>query len=290
MRADRPPGVFESLTAPGSRVTYAAALRELWHVHRLEQARLLREACLLLCRATPLGRLYVVARRNASRDIPPGDARSSWGEACRDEIAAARADGARVHSLLMRLSASPLDRWPLASVLARASLDLERCPAGRLDLARGLIAEGNPDEAIGILRDLLDEESLRELRVAALEALALAFESAGETRRSLAWYAATIGERRSDLRVAVSLLALALRCGDAPRVEIAARRLRPVDLSVPGTRMRFLGALRLARERIGRDRRARGGSLSETAPEIITRLALEGRGAAAEVARTLLRA
>jgi hypothetical protein len=79
------------------------------------------------------------------------------------------------------------------------------------------------------------------------------------------------------------MLSLALRHGDAARIGIAADRLRPLELSVPGARSRFSLALRQALSRNA----ARGRSPS-AGRDWIWQLALEGKGAEAEVARALL--
>jgi hypothetical protein len=181
-------------------------------------------------------------------------------------------------------------------VLALASLELERSPAGFLHLARAWTAEGRPGAAIGVLRDLLAQRPLAADRLELFEALAMAFESAGEDERSLDWYEAALVAPRCEVRIAVSMLSLALRCGDVARTEIAADRLRPVDLAVPGTRVRFQNALAqaLARAADRNPRRADRGGMTprderaSARAEGIRRLALDGHGAEAEIAWAML--
>jgi hypothetical protein len=264
-----------AIVAPSFAVDFAAALEELAVVHRKEQAALLRAAARFACSNASRGRLFVAG--------PERSGRPSWRRACLEELELAAADGVEVHALLARLSSLPVRSWPRPSRIALAALELERCHAGVLDLARARIAEGRLAEGIGVLRDLLGEEPLGRDRKDALESMALAFEAAGRASESLAWYEAAISVPGIDVRVAVSMLSLALRHGDAARIGIAADRLRPLALSVPGARSRFSSALRQALARNA----ARGGSPS-AGRDWIWQLALEGEGAEAEVARALL--
>jgi hypothetical protein len=251
----------------------AAALRELAIVHRHDQARLLRDACALVCARSQLGRLYVAGFEHAPR--------AHWDRACAEEIESARADHFHVDPTLPRLLALPSEHWPRATSLAEASLALQPCHAGRLDLARARIAEANASGAIDDLRQLLRDGPLPETRGAALEALALAFELEGDSRTSIACYGAAARQRHSDPRICVSLLALSLRVGDRSGISLAARRLERLDLTVPGSRRRFDRAMRAAR---GRARRARGDEGGWT----ILEMALAGSGACSQVARGLI--
>ena len=106
--------------------------------------------------------------------------------------------------------------------------------------------------------------------------------------RSLEYYAAALDSPRSEPRVAVSMFALALRCGDSAQSEIAGRRLRPLDLSVSGSRARFEFALARARERAGRGSPQQRVDPSDPRTDRIRRIAIEGDGAEAAVARALL--
>lgn len=277
-------------------LSFAAALRELVIVHRCDQARLLREACALACAGSRLGRLYVAGFEHAPNGSSREIARSTWDHACAEEIEAARTDDFQVDPMLPRLLELPSKLWPRATSLARASLALKPSHGGRVDLARARIAEADPSGAIGELRELLDEEPAPAIRGAALEALALALECEGDHRASLVCYEAAALESRSDPRVTVALLALALRVGDRSGVSLAAQRLARLDLSVAGTRRRFDRALRAARgraRRAGRGRAERDGRGAPRGPDDeigweILEMALAGSGACSEVARELI--
>jgi hypothetical protein len=208
--------------------------------------------------------------------------------ACREEIRASGEDAVAVVPALLCLAERPFDRWPRGSRLALDSLRIDRTIAGRLALARARVAEGTPLGAIGILGNLLAEGPEEPLHLEVLETLALACESTGETHRSLDWYEIALFSLRSDLATTVSLLALALRCGDARGIHLATRRLGAVDLAVKGTRRRFRSALQLACERA--DRGAGGSRELGNGPTgpTIRRMASAGRGACSEVARALL--
>ena len=258
----------------GPGITFAAALRELEIVHRRDQARLLREACAFAGGDLPLGRLYA-AGWHAS-DI----ARRAWERACAEEIESARTDGFALDPTLRSLPGLPFDRWPRPTLLVRAALDLRPSRAGRLDLARARIAEGDTTGAIGELRAWLDEATTADDRGPALEALGLALECEGDRPAALACYAEAVREPRCDPRVSVALLALALRVPDPDGVSLAAQRLARLDLSVPGTRRRFDRALRAARGRAARNPGARIGWP-------ILEIALAGSEACSEVARGL---
>jgi len=258
----------------GPGITFAAALRELEIVHRRDQERLLREACALAGGELPLGRLYVAGWP------APDFARAAWERKCAEEIESARTDGFAVDPTLRSLPGLPSDRWPRPTLLARAALDLGPNRAGRLDLARARIAEGDTTGAIGALRAWLDDATIADDRGAALEALGLALECEGDRPASLACYMEAVREPRCDPRVSVALLALALRVPDADGVSLAAQRLARLDLSVPGTRRRFDRALRAAR---GRAARSPGTGIGWP----ILEMALVGSEACSEIARGL---
>jgi len=266
---------------------WPAALRELERVHRSDQARLLREACALACAGTPLGRLYVAGFEHARCASSREEARAAWDLACVEEIDTARADAFQVERLLPRLLDLRTERWPRPAFLARAALALKPCQAGRVDLARARIAEGDLARAIGELRILLGQEPAPAVRADALEALAMALEGAGDRRASLACYAAASVEDRSDPRIPIALLALALRVGDRDKISLAVRRLARLDLSVAGTRRRFERALCAARGRAERDRRGEPRAADARVGRVILEMALAGPGACAEVARGL---
>jgi len=230
----------------------------------------------------------VAAPRRSARDDPWARTRRTWRRACTEAIAAAESDGAEVPALLERLSRTFVASWPRASTLVLAALELDPTDAGRVDLARAWIAEGRSHAGVRILRDLLARDPGPEDRRQALEALALALECLGDSARSLECYAAALDSPRSGPRVAVSMFALALRCGDSDRSEIAARRLRPLDLSVSGSRARFESALARALERAGRGSPALHALASDPRADHIRRIANEGVGAEAAVARALL--
>jgi len=270
------------------RPDYGDAVRELEAVHRLDQARLLRDASAIVSESTPLGRLYLRNRRSRRQGDVPASTFVEWREACREEIRAARQDAAVVDRSLLRLAERPFDRWPRGSQLALEALRIDRTQAGRLALARARVGEGAPLRAIEVLRNLLAEAPGEPLLQETLETLALACESAGETHRSLDWYEIAVISPGSDLAVVVSLLALALRCGDVRGIDLASRRLDAVDLSVHGTRRRFRSALRLAQERADHEARGSRGLGTGSDGERIRQMAVAGRGACAEVARALL--
>lgn len=264
-----------ALVAPETSVDFAAAFEELAVVHRKEQAALLRAASRFACANTGRGRFFVAGQNRWSH---PG-----WTRACREEIDFATADGIELHPLLPCLCRKPVRVWPGPSRIALAALELDRSHAGVVDLARARIAEERVEEGIEMLRELLRKGPLGGVRKDALEALALAFEAAGRAAESLAWYETAVGVPGIDARVAVSMLSLALREGDAARSEIAAERLRPLRLSVPGACARFRAALCQALSRMAA--RSRCPSAGR---DLIWQLALEGEGAEAEVARALL--
>jgi tetratricopeptide (TPR) repeat protein len=264
----------------GSAVDFAAALDELAVVHRKEQAALLRDASRIAGANTERGRLFVAGQG--------GEARATWRRSCVEEIELARADGVELQPLLASLGRRPFRAWPKPSRIAFAAWELERAHRGALDLARAWIAEGRHEKGTAILQELLDAGPLPCDRGEVLEALALASESAGRAADALAWYEEAIGVPGSRVRLAIALLALALHHGDLARAEIAAVRLRPLVLSVPGTRARFRTALDRALSRIAASPSAVRGRDSSAARDEIWQLALEGRGAEAEVARAML--
>jgi len=270
------------------RLSFSSALRELEFVHRCDQARLLREACALACAGSGLARLYVAGFEHAPAGSSPELARSNWDRACLEEIEVARKDEFRPDPMLPALLELPTSLWPCATDLARAALELKPSHGGRVDLARAMIAEADPTGAIGELRRLLDEDPTPAVRGAALEALALAFECDGDPRASLSCYEAAARQIRSDPRVAVALLALALRVGDRSAVSLAAQRLAPLDLSVAGTRRRFDRALRAARGRARRRGRVALRRSEDESQWQILEMALSGSEACSEIARTLI--
>lgn len=255
-----------------SRFSLTAALRELEIVHLRDQARLLRKACALVCARSRLGRLYVAGCKPV---------RSRWDHACAEEIESALADDFPVDPMLPRLLALPSDLWPRATSLAEASLALQPCHDGRIDLARAKVTEVDASGAIGDLRELLRDEPMPEIRGVALEALALALEFEGDTLASIGFHEAAVQHSRSDPRTCVALLALALRVGDRAGISLAAQRLAPLDLTVSGSRRRFDRALRAAR---GRARRASANEIEWP----ILEMAFSGSGACSEVARGLI--
>jgi hypothetical protein len=264
-----------------SRFSLGAALRELEIVHRRDQARLLREACAIVCARTRLGRLYVAGFDHAPERTTRETERTRWDRACAEEIESARLDDFEVGPPLPQLLALPSALWPRATSLAEASLALQPSHEGRIDLARARIAEADATSAIGDLRELLRDDPLPDVRGSALEALALALELEGEFPASIACYGAAARQSRSDPRICVALLALALRVGDRSGISLAARRLERLDLTVRGSRRRFDRALRAAR---GRARRAPGDEIGWT----ILEMAFDGSGACSEVARGLI--
>jgi len=219
-------------------VDWSAALDELRLVHRKEQAALLRDAASIACAASRRGDLYVAGLPEARR--------ARWARACADAIAVAYADDAEVEPMLRALAATPETRWPSATDIARASLELDVCVAGLVALARARICEEEPGEAIALLRELAAARPRVAERRDVLEALALALECAGESDESLRRYAAALRTPGCEPRVAVSMLALALRAGNATWIDCASRRLRHLDLAIPGVRARFQHAVRRA--------------------------------------------
>jgi hypothetical protein len=119
-RAEARPAVPACAThgPPGPRVTLERALSELELVHRLEQARLLRMACrLALCAAC--------------EDAGRGAALARWRRQCASALALARADGVEPPASLVLCARRVEAAWPAARALARASLELDDCRAGR---------------------------------------------------------------------------------------------------------------------------------------------------------------
>ena len=151
--AGEPSGERRSAPDPSSRrgsssIDFERAWRELVRVHELEEARLLRAAC-GLCRgresrgAAAADGEVVPVRRAPRPDAPHPDASERrrpgaaelrvalWRRRADEAIALALADGLEPTAALRFCAAQPVVRWPAPGELARASLELEDCAAGR---------------------------------------------------------------------------------------------------------------------------------------------------------------
>ena len=223
-------------------VRFEDALRELMHVHRLEQARLLRVACHHRMRSSlQSGSLLPPPR--SPRELSECRTRKDWRAVALEEIRTARADGAGVDPVLAELARTGIASWRTASSIAGAALEVEPCCRGRVVLARAWIFERRLAEAVGILLELLEADLPEDVRLETLEALAAASELVGDVEGSIAFREVALASKGGDLGLAVSLLALALCAGDEPRASAASDRLRRLDLGVPGVRARFDAAL-----------------------------------------------
>jgi hypothetical protein len=189
--------------------------------------------------------------------------------------------------MLVRLVLAPVDAWPSATEIATAALDAGRSHAGLVALARAQICEGRIEEAFSILLEVLVEEPADDLRLDALDAAGAGLELAGDVEGSLAFYEAALATKGGDLRQAVPLLAIALSAGDGVRASVASRRLRGLDLGIPGVRSRFRAALDELKKRLARP----GGPLvcSSSARRLeIRRFLARSQGPAAAVADLVL--
>jgi len=262
-------------------------MRELLHVHRLEQARLLRVASFLRIRRTSaVERPFVPGPRSRS-DLAEGRTPGRWRTAAMEEIRSSRADGARIDGLLVAIARAPLEAWPAASSIARAGLEIDSGHASLAALGRAYVAERRLEDAVEILVEALEEDPLEEVRLEVLEALAAAFDLAGDVEGSLAFREAALATKGGDLGHAVSLLALALCAGDGERAETATARLHGLDLGVPGIRSRFEAALSAVRRRfVSPGFRAGRGSPARDAR--IQQFLARNRGPESEVARLVL--
>ncbi len=247
---------------PRSPIRFEDALRELYRVHELEQARLLRVASSLRTAS---------ARRSSAPSLPfPRSPRerlgcrdvAEWRALAREEIRTAREDEARILPLFGRLARAPVEAWPSAIAIANAALGAGKSDTGLVALARALIGEERFEEAFSILHDVLLDDPPEDLRLEVLEAAAVGLELAGDLEGALASYEAALATRGSDLRQAVPLLALALYAGDGARASVARDRLHELDLGVPGIRSRFRTALAETRKRLARARVARFRSIA----------------------------
>jgi tetratricopeptide (TPR) repeat protein len=270
-----------------SPVRIEDAMRELLHVHRLEQARLLRAASFLrIRRSSALGRSFVPVPR-PRRDLGEGRTPGRWRTAAMEEIRTSRADGARVDALLVAIARAPLEAWPAASSIARAGLEIDRGHASLAALGRAYVAERRLEDALEILVEALEQDPFEEVRLEVLEALAAAFDLAGDVEGCLAFREAALAAKGGDLGHAVSLLALALCAGDSERAERASARLHGLDLGVPGIRSRFEAALSDVRRRfVTPGLQAGRGSRDRDAR--IRQFLARNRGPESEVARLVL--
>jgi tetratricopeptide (TPR) repeat protein len=237
---------------PRAAIRFEDALRELWRVHDLEQARLLRVASFLRARSRRDRPRPTVPAPRARGERSGGRNTAGWRAEALEEVRTAREDGADVHPILARLVRCRVDAWPSAIAIAVAALDRGRSHVGLVALARAQLIDGDVDEALSILHEVLVEEPPEDLRLEALEAAAVGLERAGDMEGALAFYEAALDTRGGDLRQAVPLLAIALCAGDDVRASVARDRLHRLDLGVPGVRSCFRAALSSMRRRLDR--------------------------------------
>jgi hypothetical protein len=189
----------------------------------VELARLLRRASALRSGSEPGDAVEDSGRGPLDRDTFDRRARRLL-ELARggSEHAASEAQGL---ALLDELVRSPRARWPRADELAREALLTDVGDAGRLALARAILADGRPREALSVLVELLRRAPRPALRWRALDALALAHERAGSRRLArAAWRGAAEVEGCGAGPLAAGLWC-ALAEGDARGARRAARRL-----------------------------------------------------------------
>jgi len=125
-------------TRPPRADRLAAAERELAAVHLNELAFQLRQAARLRC------------------EPADGSAALACREGLREAVACARGDALPLarswRELALACSEVPLpERWPRASALARAALEVEPCEEARAALARALLVEGDAPAASSAL-------------------------------------------------------------------------------------------------------------------------------------------
>jgi hypothetical protein len=262
------------------------ALRELARVHDLEQSRLLRAASLLRLRHARSAREPRIPPPRSRRELRGCHSTEGWRAEALEEVRTARTDGARVDATLADLARALIDSWPSAASIAAAALELEPGSESTLALARARLATRELEGALVLLLDLLRHDPLEDHRLAALEAVALGLELAGDLEGSLAFQEAALNSKGSDLRQAVPLLTLALCSGDGPRAALASTRLHGLDLAVPGVRSRFDAELSAVRHRASRQAVPawRAGGRGPCVREFLRR----NRGPEAEVAKLLL--
>jgi len=193
----------ERLGAPRDPISVTAAMRELFAVHRAEQARLLHCALRLRCAAMPLGNLFLELRARAESE-------PHWRSEAVEEIDAILLDGWDVCEPLWECASRPRHAWRSARELARAALELEPSSSGELHRAHAELGEGTPRPAIDRLRRLAHAPLAPEMRRAVLEGLALAYEASGELRAACAQYAIACRAAGASEAVLAAWLALAL--------------------------------------------------------------------------------
>lgn len=261
--------------------TLSEAERELMRVHRIEQARLLRAAALLRAAESVVGRLYAGAKAS-------GRMRERWRADCVQELRSSAFAGLIPLRMLQRCCEKPIGAWDAASVLARASLDLEGCDEGRLQLARAHIAEGRADAAQIELEGWLQRAPGGEFRARMLELDALACQLQGEVVGALSCFECATREPRASLLALVSTLVLSLSTGDLDRARAATLRLACLDLSIRGVERRFHAVVEETRERLLRSSVTGGVRLSKVARRFASTLMQRGPMAPARVASSLL--
>lgn len=155
----------------------AAAERELVAVHRAELAFLLREAS----RLRRGGEVAAPERRCAERACREG-LEEALGCAREDALALPARWSAAARACIV----GAVDGWPRASTLARVALEVEPCAEGRVELARALSAEGDPDAAARVLASALLSCSSARRGAGLLEELAGLEQRRGRGRRARA--------------------------------------------------------------------------------------------------------
>lgn len=270
---------------PRPPIRLEKALLELARVHVLEQSRLLRAASLLRIRHVSSAGGPAIPPPRSRRELLGCRSTEDWRAAAIEETRTARADGAPVDATLGELIRTPIESWPAATSIAAAALELWPGSESALALARARLAAREVEEALDLLLDLLEQDPLEDHRLAALEAVAMGLEFAGDVEGSLAFQEAALHAKGSDLRQAVPLLALALCAGDESRAALASSRLHRLDLAVPGIRSRFDAALSAVRNRCARHAvRGRRSGRDAHIREFLRR----NRGPEAEVAQLVL--
>jgi len=163
-----------------------AAERELLAVHSAELAWLLREAVRLrLAALADAGGAIALELRALDPDPLPFEV---WQRSLREQLACSAADRVRLARSLFEIlrsthASAPRD-WPPALELARASLALQPCEAGRVRLAQALLVASDAPAASVLLANLLAARPAPRCTPSVLATLALAEEACGASRRS----------------------------------------------------------------------------------------------------------
>lgn len=282
-----PGGVWP--TAPVTTASDAgwSAVQELRRVHELELAALLREASLMRFAREPLARSHTLLEG-------PPLALSDWRAAAEEELATLLRDEflvvAGAVELLERCVAKRVADWPEPVELARKSLELEDCEAGRLRLAQGLLACGDHATAAVVCAAALARHPSPAFWPLFVEGLACAHELAGRLDRALMLYDFA-GSKPAGSPARFATLAttfyLSLAMGDEPRARKTCERLELEALDAGFDAQELVRAEHQLRRQTS-ERRARGAwCVHERACVLGMALLARRASPAARILRTL---